>query len=395
MKFNTIPYSQSHVDRNHRIEERVNTAVRTFDAVMGRLGLGGRKGYYNDDAYEFEGGARDELRKKHYDKSLRLLWKGEEHASWSSFDDCTREEQLLLSMAEKGLTRGEKAQRKRINSDDYKAFLNKTYTPEQKQAIVNVLSMIGHGEAYAWMVSCELLNEVRSTGGRAALTMQVLEEAKHFVVLRELIQAFEMPIPRLNAFEYVLLERTYKSKGLEKFFGMNVVVEGFALSIFGMMSTLPGLEILKLFHRDESRHTGLPHNYFAEFPMTAWERRNPLRAARRLSLVLPAIPVFFHIEKDLALLGIDTFEFGGALARKVLKLADRVGFDVLVPTDPLAKLVNRAFNEYCKETRPGFTERNFMEAETTLGKEEQQVEKEVFHLDEAKPAKRARVAAVA
>ncbi len=184
MQFNKIPYSPEHVARNHRFEDRVNTAVRTFDNVMGRLGLGGRKGYYNDDAYEFEGGARDELRKKHYDKSLRLLWKAEENASWSSFDDCTKEEQLLISMAEKGLTRGEKAQRKRINSAEFREFLNKTYTTKQKQAIVNVLSMIGHGEAYAWMVSCELLNEVRSTGGRAAVTMQVLEEAKH--LLKEL-----------------------------------------------------------------------------------------------------------------------------------------------------------------------------------------------------------------
>lgn len=387
MKFKQIPYSPVHVARNRRIEERANTVLRTFDNIKTAIGFGGRKGTYNDYAYEFEGGARDDLRKKHYDKSLRLLWKAEEHASWSSFDDCTKEEQLLLSMAEKGMTSGEKSQRKRINSEAFRKFLDKNYTPRQKQALVNVLSMIGHGEAYAWMVSCELLNEVRSTGGRAALTMQVLEEAKHFVVLRELIQAFGCKVPRLNAWEYVLLERTYKSKGLEKFFGMNVVIEGFALGLFGMLSTLPGLEILKLFHRDESRHTGLPHNYFSEFPMTAWERKNPLRAARRLSLVLPALPVLFHVEADLAELGIDVFEFGGAMARKILKLADRVGFDILVPTAPLSKLVNRALNDYCKATRPGFTERNFMEAETTQGREELAIEREIFHLDDARVAR--------
>ncbi len=392
MKFKQIPYSPTHVARNRRIEERANAVFRTFDNIMTGLGLGGRKGYYNDYAYEFEGGARDDLRKKHYDKSLRLLWKAEEHASWSSFDDCTKEEQLLLSMAEKGMTGGEKSQRRRINSEAYRKFLDKTYTPRQKQALVNVLSMIGHGEAYAWMVSCELLNEVRSTGGRAALTMQVLEEAKHFVVLRELIQAFDCKIPRLNAWEYMLLERTYKSKGLEKFFGMNVVIEGFALGLFGMLSTLPGLEILKLFHRDESRHTGLPHNYFAEFPMTAWERKNPLRAMRRLSLVLPALPIFFHVEADLAELGVDAFEFGGAMARKILKLADRVGFDILIPTAPLTRLVNRALNDYCKATRPGFVERNFMEAETTQGKEELAIEKEIFHLDDARVARVAELA---
>lgn len=224
----------------------MNTLVRGYDEVMGRLHLGGRKGDYDDIHYEFNGGAKDQLRKKHYDKSMRLLWKAEDQAPWLGFRDCTVEELTLLSMAEKSMDREELRELKRVRSQDCRHTIMTEYTERERQAIVNVLSLIGHGEAYAWLVSTGLLNEVKSTGAPSALTMQVLEEAKHFVVLRELLQAFECEIPRMPIWEYLLLERGFKSKGVEKFFAMNVVVEGFALGLFGMMSTLPGLEILRL-----------------------------------------------------------------------------------------------------------------------------------------------------
>lgn len=39
-----------------------------------------------------------------------------------------------------------------MRMEDFKQKLNAAYTPEQKQALVNILSLIGHWEAYAWMV---------------------------------------------------------------------------------------------------------------------------------------------------------------------------------------------------------------------------------------------------
>ena len=101
---------------------------------------------------------------------------------------------------------------------------------------------------------------MKSTGARAALTLQVVEEAKHFVVLRELLQAFEVPIPRQSAWEYLFLEGVLGARGVERLYGMNVLVEGIALGLFGLLNHLPGLEVLRLFHLDESRHTGLPSN---------------------------------------------------------------------------------------------------------------------------------------
>jgi hypothetical protein len=260
----------------------------------------------------------------------------------------------------------------------FAAKLDEHYTPRQKQAIVNILSLIGHGEAYAWLVSTELLSEVRSTGGRAALTMQVMEEAKHFVVLCELIQAFNCPIPRLNAWEYMLLERIYKSEGLEKFFGMNVVVEGFALSLFGLMGEMPGLEMLKLFHRDESRHTALPGNYLKEFPLSRWQQNNPLNRTRRLVTILSALPALVHVEEDLAVLGVDVFDLAGSLGRKVLKLSERVGFRLPMSYAQAGQVFNSLLNAYCKATRPGFAGKDFLAAETTQGDEELELEQELF-----------------
>jgi hypothetical protein len=380
MEFEKIELNPQSAVIQRRVEAVVNSLVRGYDGVMGRLHLGGRKGDYDDIHYEFNGGAKDQLRKKHYDKSMRLLWKAEEQAPWLDFRDCTAEELTLLSMAEKSMDKEELRELKRVRSQEFRDTIMSEYTERERQAIVNVLSLIGHGEAYAWLVSTELLNEVKSTGARGALTMQVLEEAKHFIVLRELLQAFECEIPRMSIWEYLLLERGFKSKGIEKFFAMNVVVEGFALGLFGMMSTLPGLEILRLFHRDESRHTALPSNYLKEFPLTAWQKRNPLARAHRLSLILPLVPAVALGEEDLAELGIDAFDFAGATARKVLHLSDRVGFSFPISTSALSSVLNAAFNAVASYTRAEHTKKDYLQAETTRGEAELEVEAEVFGL---------------
>ncbi len=378
MQFNTLTLDPKIRILNQRFERVLNVAVRGVDKVRGGLRIGGRKAPYDDDKYEFIGGPADALRRKHYDKSLRHLWKAESNMPWSSFRDCNADERALLDMADHALSDDERQCVERMRTDEYKAMLDSEYTPEQQQAIVNILALIGHGEAYAWLVSTDVLNKVDSTGARAALTMQVLEEAKHFVVLRELLGVFDLPIPRLNAWEYVLLERTFKSKGLEQLFGMNIVIEGFALNLFGMMAHLPGLEVLHLFHLDESRHTALPANYFNEFPMTWWRRHDPRAQLHRLSLVLPALPMLPFIEADLAILGVDAFDFGGSTARKILNLADRVGFRYAVPRPQLEQFIDWLFNSYCEATRPRHMKRSYMRAETSRGERVRAVEADIF-----------------
>lgn len=378
MEFKTIAVNKRVAERNARIEKAANRIVRSYDGLKSALRVGGRKANYDDLNFEFRGGPADSIRKKHYDKSLRLLWKSEEHSPHLDFKDATAAEKSLFDMAVRSMTDEEKAARERLTLPEFKEMLNREYTLAQKQAIVNILAAIAHGEAYAWLVSAELLNQVESTGGRTALTMQVLEEAKHFVVLRELLLAFDVPVRRQSAWEYLLLESVFKAKGLEKFFGMNVLVEGIALGLFGQMSTMPGLEVLRLFHLDEARHTALPSNYFREFPMTRWQKLRPAAQLRRLKMVLPALPLIPFLEEDLAVLGYDALDFGGSVLRKVTALADHTGFALPLPRPVLLKLLDGLFNAYAKATREDHIPRSFIESEATVGDEELEVERKVF-----------------
>jgi len=378
MQFSKIALRPETTSKVERIEQLANGALRGVDGLLARLSLGGRKAPYDDLVYEFDGGPADSLRTKHYDKSLRLLWKAGTHAPYLGFQDETSEEKQLRTMAMRAMTEQERSTVQRIGSAEYKAMLNREYTRKEKEAVVAVLSAIGHGEAYAWLVSAQLLAEVKSTGARAALTMQVMEEAKHFLVLRELVRAFEVPLPRLSAPEYVMLERVIKAKGVEKLFGMNVVVEGIALGLFGMMSHLPGLQILRLFHLDESRHTGIPNNYFREFPLARYAHLNPKTQFDRLSMLLPAVLMIPPIEPHLAELGIDACDFGGSVIRKILYLADRNGFTLPVPNAVLLTLMDNLLNAYCKQSRPTHVPRSFVAQETTRGERELSVEGEVF-----------------
>jgi len=378
MKFEKRPVNQRAAVVNRELERVANGLVRSLDHVKERLHVGGRAAKYDDVHYEFVGGAKDALRRKHYDKSLRLLWKAELAAPWSSFHDAGRHESELIDLAEKSMTGEERAIRDRITSKEFRELLDREYTLEQKRAIVAILSAIGHGEAYAWLVSASLLPQVSSTGAKAAVTMQVLEEAKHFVVMRELVQAFGVGVPRQSAWEYLLLEGTLKAKGLDRFFGMNILVESIALSIFGVLSTLPGLDVLRLFHLDESRHTALPMNYFKEFPMSKWQMKSPLGRVRRLKMALPTLPLIMYLEPDLAVLGIDAFDFAGSVMRKVTHLTERAGF--LQPEDAKQQnaFFNRVFNAYCRATRPDHVDKDFMSAECTQGEAELAVEREIF-----------------
>ena len=382
MKLQALPTNKKFHNNFEKVENVLNDVVRGYDKFMGLTKLGGRKGRYNDYKFEFDGGAKDKLRLKHYDKSLRLLWKAEQHAPHTAtdFKDLTKDEKAFLSQAKDSLNTDEKKELERYSTEEYKALINSHYTQEQKQAIVNVLSLIAHGEAYAWMVSAEVLVDADSTGGRAAVTMQVLEEAKHFVVLRELLLSWDCEVPRFLVWEYLVMERTLKSKGLEKFFGMNVLVENIAMGLFGMFGEMPGLEVLKMFHLDESRHCALPVNYFDEMPMTWWQKNSPYAQVRRLSMVLPAIPMLLSIEKDMAILGVDALEFGGSLVRKVLYMTDRVGFHLVIPPSILTEVINDAFNIYATLTREDHERIDFMSADTVTGEDMAKIEKEVFDL---------------
>jgi hypothetical protein len=105
-----------------------------------------------------------------------------------------------------------------------------------------------------------------------------------------------------------------------------------------------------------------------------------------LSLILPLVPAVALGEEDLAELGIDAFDFAGATARKVFHLSDRVGFSFPIPTSALTSVLNVAFNAVASLTRADHTKKDYLQAETTRGKAELDVEAEVFGLKQRRKA---------
>jgi hypothetical protein len=98
MRFAKIQVDPRTTRAVRKVERSLNWALRGADAARARLGLGGRRANYDDLSYEFLGGAGDELRRKQYEKSLRLLWKAEEHAPQLGFRDCSTVEKQLAEL---------------------------------------------------------------------------------------------------------------------------------------------------------------------------------------------------------------------------------------------------------------------------------------------------------
>jgi hypothetical protein len=139
------------------------------------------------------------------------------------------------------------------------------------------------------------------------------------------------------------------------------------------------MDILRLFHLDESRHTALPANYFREFPLAAPPHGDRRGRMRRLGMALPALPLIMLLEPELSELGIDAFDFAGSVLRKVALLSVRAGFIDREGADAQSRFFNGIFNRYCALTRgPSHRSTDFMAAETTKGDATSRVEHDVF-----------------
>jgi len=74
------------------------------------------------------------------------------------------------------------------------------------------------------------------------------------------------------------------------------------------------------------------------------------------------------------------------MVRKILHLAERVGFQWPVSKEVLAERLNQRFNAYTKKAHPNYVRKHYFEAETTKGKSKLKVERDLFRLDEQRLA---------
>jgi hypothetical protein len=132
----------------------------------------------------------------------------------------------------------------------------------RKMALARVMSGLMWGELVAWRVAAQLADRLECFEAKIAATSQAHDEARHFYVMHDYLQALEVPIPDLDISTRHLLEMVLRTDRVaEKLVGMQLFVETMALTLFKILRELqiePVLtELMPFYERDEARHVGL------------------------------------------------------------------------------------------------------------------------------------------
>jgi hypothetical protein len=335
---------------------------------------------YDDASACFRGGEMSELVGKNYEKSLRNLWKAELVAPYLGFKDATRLEKKGAADDSHDIAKMVAA----ATSDEVKRELDERFNADERNAICHIMSAIVHGEAYALYTSASLIPVVTGTGAKIGMAMQVMEEAKHFIVLREAVRTLGGVQP-LEDSARILLDNIARSENYTKLFGMNVLVESFATSLFATFAEYPCLNhILPQFHLDESRHSGFVKNYANAGGIPEHITNSASEKRKRMAVVAPALPVVFDYKASFETLGFDVFEFFGKFLNKVTRLAEDSQLPITLPRREFLAQINFLANAYQYYFEPdgwdGFRDYTKMR-DNEFTKEITAVERETFGAD--------------
>lgn len=327
----------------------LKTYKRTSPQLRKRIKKNAVSGY-DPDIYGFRGGELKQLMATNYEKALRNIWKAEIAAPFLGIRDASKLEKAGQQVVEESREATELL--KIATSDKVRKEFEDAFSPEQRDAIGWLMSLIGQGEAYALFTSSKLVSVVEGTGARMGMAMQVMEEAKHFIVLREMLKTLGIQ-RNLKDSAYLLFERIAAAPPYTMMFGMNVVLESFATSVFAQFADYPGLRhIVHVFHMDEARHVGFPKSYAKEGLMPEWVSTKRSEKFRRLVLIAPALPLIFDYKPYFEVLGLDCFEFFGKFLAKSARLADDTGFFLPSSSEELLSQINLLFNSYTLAFEP-------------------------------------------
>jgi len=337
---------------------------------------------YDDKTANFIGGEMEILTQRNYEKALANVWKAEISAPYLGFRDAS-------NLERKGATSPGEIQEidkmmKIAQSKEVRARFEAATTPEQREAVGWIMSLMCHGEAYALYTSSTLLPVVTGTGARMGMSLQVMEEAKHFIVLRELLRQLGIMKPLKNSARF-LFETIARQKQYNKLFGMNVVLESFATNIFAHFGKYPGFEdIVEQFHRDESRHVGFPQNYNQAGNIPEWVTKSKRAQVSRFLMLLTATGVLFDYRPYFEALGIDAFGFFGKFIAKMTRLAERAGMPLPQKREDVMMGFNLGMNSYLMKNEPenyhGFKDYTVLSA-GEIDPEMEKLEREIYGND--------------
>src|SRR5687767_1450358 len=220
----------------------------------------------------------------------------------------------------------------------------------ERRALSRIFSIIMWGELAAWKISAQLADQLVPLEAKLAASSQVHDEARHFYVMHDYLQALGHDPPPLDRWSRRVVELTLRTKDItKKLLGMQLTIETIALTIFQHVRELqvePVLaELLPYYERDEARHVGLGAQLVPDLVarMSIPERLS--LAAFQLDVLASAVFSLKAMEPDLVTIGVDPRELLAIGFRKQLEIHASMAEEF--PSWPDDPPVNRLFHGLC------------------------------------------------
>jgi len=227
--------------------------------------------------------------------------------------------------------------------------------PDKRRALAKVFAIIMWGELAAWKISAQLADGLVPLEAKLAAASQVHDEARHFYVMHDYLEALgEKPEP-MEYFSQRVLEMTLGTDDLlKKLLGMQLTVETIALVIFQRVRELevePVLtDLMPYYERDEARHVGLGVQLVPQMMNAASIPRLVEVGLFQLDLLVTTLVALKTIERHLLTLGIDPRSMLGIAFRKQADIDALIKAEFpLWPEDPP---VRRIFEGLCEAFFP-------------------------------------------
>ncbi|MDZ7783723.1 MAG: ferritin-like domain-containing protein [Halioglobus sp.] len=278
-------------------------------------------------SYNWDYKIQDDRIKKLYDLGKQLNWDAEIDIDWDRpWPEETRSPELM-------------------NLHDYQPYLDMDEaTKDEFWLHMNAwsLSQFLHGEQGALLVASQLCSCAPTLNAKLYAGSQTFDEARHVEVFNKYLQKrIGMMYPINTHLKSIIDKILTDSRWDMKFIGMQIVIEGLALSAFATTRETTPDPVLKdvvyLVTRDEARHVTFGVNYLEEFVKTLSDEEIEERAQFAYEACaisrerLVATDVFRHFGWDVeearckVLEGFVMSTFRNLLFQRVVPNLNRIG----------------------------------------------------------------------
>jgi hypothetical protein len=222
---------------------------------------------------------------------------------------------------------------------------------EKRHALGRIFGIIMWGELAAWKISAQLADRLVPLEAKLAAASQVHDEARHFYVMHDYLDALGETPGKLEFWASRVLKKTLRTDDvLKKLVGMQLTVETIALVAFQRVRELeiePVLTgLMPFYERDEARHIGLGVQLVPQLMSELSFAGAVDLAAFQLDLLTTTLFSVKAIERDLWALGVDPRSLLGSAFRKQSDIDERIQAEF--PNWPKDPPVRRAFEAVCE-----------------------------------------------